>query len=221
MKIHIVRSGETLLDIAQKYNITLDRLQEMNPGLNTSEILSLGVKVRVPTGKIALGVSKNDKENIEPAPTEGSGYVKYEEYPENNEKTSVAEPLPKQLPKPPSIEDLSNWSEMLDSSSVLDNSPVYENLDTSYEPTYLETPPEPYSHFRHETCMPPVPQPFAPAHYPMLRGWMPMYMPYYLPPMPMSNPDSNPFYSTPAVSGPESNFAVKQQEWKESSSSEG
>lgn len=221
MKIHIVRSGETLLDIAQKYNITLERLQELNPGLSTSGVLNSGEKVRVPTGKIALAVSKNDEQNIDPAPTEELGYMKYEEYPGNNEEFFTAESLPTQLPEPPSIEDLSNWSEMMDSSSLLDNSSVYENLDTSYDPSYLETPPEPYSCFRQGQgpYMPPAHQPVGPAHYPMLQGWMPV--PYYLPPMPVSNPGLNTFNPPPAVPGPINNFTVDRKEWKESSSSEG
>lgn len=221
MKIHIVRSSETLLDIAQKYNITLERLQELNPGLSTSEVLNSGEKVRVPTGKIALAVSKNDEQNMDPAPTEEPEYMKYQEYPGNSENLTASESLPSQLPKPPSIEDLSNWSEMMDSSSLLDNSSVYENLDTSYDPSYLDTPPESYSHFRQGqgAYMPPAPQPFGPSQYPMLQGWMPL--PYYLPPMPMSNPAPNSFNPPPAVPGPVNNFAVDHREWKESSSSEG
>ncbi|MGA8941430.1 MAG: LysM domain-containing protein [Thermoactinomyces sp.] len=217
MKIHIARSGETLSDIAQKYNITLERLQELNPDLSTTERLNSGEKVRVPTGKIALAVSGNNEKNSQPDLNEESGCIKYEEYPENNE--TAAEPLPKQLPKPPSIEDLRNWSEMMDSSSMLDHSSVHENLDTSYDSSYPEMPPESFSNFPQGNYMPPPPQFFGSAYNPVFQGWMPA--PCYFPPAPMGYPGLNSFNPPPAVPGPNNDFAVKYREWKESSSSEG
>ncbi|MBA4600823.1 LysM peptidoglycan-binding domain-containing protein [Thermoactinomyces mirandus] len=220
MKIHIVRSGETLSDIAQKYNITLERLQELNPDLSKSEMLNAGEKVRVPTGKIALAVEKREESTD---PDEEVRYKEYEGYPKENEKNSDAEPLSNQLPKPPSIEELTNWSEMMDSSSILDYSSfdyssVYENLDTS-DTLYLETPPEPYPRFRQESGMLPVPPFLNLSCYPMVQGWGPA--PCYVPPIPISNPYINLSYPHPAVSGPENGFAVEHREWKESSSSEG
>lgn len=56
MKIHVVRQGDTLLDLTQKYNVPLERILQANPEMNeeSSESLSIGSKVRIPTGKISL-----------------------------------------------------------------------------------------------------------------------------------------------------------------------
>lgn len=66
MKIHIVRPGDTMWDLAQKYNIPIERLLEANPQIQESDQLDSGAKVRIPTGRIPVTAQKRD----EPAKTE-------------------------------------------------------------------------------------------------------------------------------------------------------
>lgn len=51
--IHIVQPGETLIDIAQQYGITLDALQVAN-GVLTPETLQIGQRLIIPIGETAL-----------------------------------------------------------------------------------------------------------------------------------------------------------------------
>lgn len=64
MKIHVVRQGDTLVDLTQKYNVPLERILEVNPDMNEeTEVLTTGTKVRIPTGKISL--QRNNSKNRE------------------------------------------------------------------------------------------------------------------------------------------------------------
>ncbi|WP_158633990.1 muramidase family protein [Radiobacillus deserti] len=49
MKIHIVREGETLWKIAQKYNVDFEKLKEMNSHLADPDQIMPGMKIRIPT----------------------------------------------------------------------------------------------------------------------------------------------------------------------------
>ncbi|HJV44291.1 MAG TPA: LysM peptidoglycan-binding domain-containing protein [Bacillota bacterium] len=54
MKIHIVKRGETLAKIAKKYNISLDKLKEINSHLKEEDKVIAGSKVKIPTSTIPL-----------------------------------------------------------------------------------------------------------------------------------------------------------------------
>lgn len=54
MKIHIVQKGESLKKIAKKYNVSLKALQEANAHIMDAEDILAGVKIRIPTKKVAL-----------------------------------------------------------------------------------------------------------------------------------------------------------------------
>ena len=73
MKIHIVQEGETLWDLAQKYNVPKERIIEQNPSV-TGDTLKVGSKIKIPVGRIPLVNRKakqestntlnNDKEKV-------------------------------------------------------------------------------------------------------------------------------------------------------------
>lgn len=207
MKIHIARAGETLWDIAQKYNIPLKRLQELNSDLGESDQLKRGEKVRVPTGKIPLTVSKHDtRERVGDSETEKRKQEGYKEYPHTSEESSEKhEFLTEELPKPPTIDELTKWSQTMmdDSSSMVYDSSVYEN---HANPSYMDAPiPYPY-YWQGLASMPSVPVPQDPF---FLSSRWPL-QPFYPPPVPMNHPNE---YSN--------HLAMEYREWKESSSSEG
>ncbi|GAB7386533.1 hypothetical protein BSNK01_03680 [Bacillaceae bacterium] len=54
MKIHIVQKGETLWNIAKKYNVPLETLQEVNPHIKNPEKILAGMKIKIPTKKVPL-----------------------------------------------------------------------------------------------------------------------------------------------------------------------
>ncbi|WP_052487215.1 LysM peptidoglycan-binding domain-containing protein [Gordoniibacillus kamchatkensis] len=49
MKIHIVKSGDTLYELAKKYNVELDKLIAANPHIVNPDQLDIGMKVKIPT----------------------------------------------------------------------------------------------------------------------------------------------------------------------------
>ncbi|SEM68197.1 LysM peptidoglycan-binding domain-containing protein [Paenibacillus sp. OV219] len=50
MKIHIVKKGDTLYLIAQKYNVSLEEIIKLNPDITNPDQINIGMKVKVPTG---------------------------------------------------------------------------------------------------------------------------------------------------------------------------
>ncbi|MDQ0417534.1 hypothetical protein J2Z48_001707 [Croceifilum oryzae] len=60
MKIHIVRPGEQLWDLVQKYNVPLERVLEANPNIMEPEQLEVGSKVRIPSGRVPVSPIKRD-----------------------------------------------------------------------------------------------------------------------------------------------------------------
>ncbi|GGG02358.1 hypothetical protein GCM10010912_53960 [Paenibacillus albidus] len=49
MKIHIVKQGDTLYALSQKYGVPLLKMIEANPQISNEDVLSVGAKVKIPT----------------------------------------------------------------------------------------------------------------------------------------------------------------------------
>jgi morphogenetic protein associated with SpoVID len=49
VKIHMVKKGDTLYLIAQKYNVELDKLIALNPQITDPNVIEVGMKVKIPT----------------------------------------------------------------------------------------------------------------------------------------------------------------------------
>ncbi len=64
MKIHIVKRGETLTKIAKKYNIGLEKLEEINSHIKDGDKITAGTKVKVPTAGVPLKAKESTKEAI-------------------------------------------------------------------------------------------------------------------------------------------------------------
>lgn len=54
MKIHIVKKGDTLYELSQKYNVPLEKLIEANPQIANPDQLTLGEKVKIPAGAVQV-----------------------------------------------------------------------------------------------------------------------------------------------------------------------
>ena len=48
MKIHMVKKGDSLYAIAQKYNVSLEELLQANPEITNPDVVEVGMKVKVP-----------------------------------------------------------------------------------------------------------------------------------------------------------------------------
>ncbi|UVI28103.1 LysM peptidoglycan-binding domain-containing protein [Paenibacillus spongiae] len=49
MKIHIVKKGESLYLIAQKYDVSLEELLKLNPNITNPDVINVGEKVKIPS----------------------------------------------------------------------------------------------------------------------------------------------------------------------------
>ncbi|MEK4512435.1 muramidase family protein [Paenibacillus sp. FSL K6-2524] len=58
MKIHIVKTGDTLFDLSKKYNVPLQKLIDANPQLSNPNELSVGMKIKIPSEAISIGGNK-------------------------------------------------------------------------------------------------------------------------------------------------------------------
>ncbi|MEO3947128.1 LysM peptidoglycan-binding domain-containing protein [Gorillibacterium sp. CAU 1737] len=54
MKIHVVKAGDTLFELAKKYNVNLDKLIAANPGLADPGKLEIGMKIKIPSGSVPI-----------------------------------------------------------------------------------------------------------------------------------------------------------------------
>ncbi|AVF27489.1 peptidoglycan-binding LysM [Paenibacillus larvae subsp. larvae] len=58
MKIHMVKKGESLYSIAQKYNVNLDTLIEANPQIADPNKIDVGMKVKIPSAPAPAELSE-------------------------------------------------------------------------------------------------------------------------------------------------------------------
>ncbi|MGM0879969.1 MAG: LysM peptidoglycan-binding domain-containing protein, partial [Bacillota bacterium] len=49
MKIHMVKKGDTLYFIAQKYNVSLEEILKLNPGITNPDAIDVGMKLKIPS----------------------------------------------------------------------------------------------------------------------------------------------------------------------------
>lgn len=54
MKIHIVKKGDTLYALSQKYGVTLQKIIEANPQISNPEVLAIGDKVKIPAAPMLV-----------------------------------------------------------------------------------------------------------------------------------------------------------------------
>lgn len=62
MKIYIARPGDSLTELAFRYQLPEEKLLEANPHIEDPAHLSPGVKIRIPTGKISLSLEKQQED---------------------------------------------------------------------------------------------------------------------------------------------------------------
>ncbi|MEK3882704.1 LysM peptidoglycan-binding domain-containing protein [Paenibacillus sp. PL2-23] len=49
MKIHMVKKGDTLYFIGQKYKVSVEEILALNPGITNPDVLEIGMKIKVPS----------------------------------------------------------------------------------------------------------------------------------------------------------------------------
>lgn len=54
MKIHIVKQGDSLYALSQKYGVPLQKIIEANPQISNPNVLGIGDKVKIPTAPVSV-----------------------------------------------------------------------------------------------------------------------------------------------------------------------
>lgn len=54
MKIHIVKQGDSLFALSQKYGVPLQKIIEANPQITNPDVLAVGDKVKIPAAPIPV-----------------------------------------------------------------------------------------------------------------------------------------------------------------------
>lgn len=130
MRIYLVQPGDTLDQLANRFQVTEERILEANPHIEDPGYLPKGMKVRIPRGKIALSVKKRE-------PTES-------EKPKVA-KSDVVEVLPTYV-LPLDLE-LADWDEE-SRESVTDQVEYMDEFDwDSYDSDYTSSSLEPFSSY--------------------------------------------------------------------------
>ena len=58
MKIHIVKQGDSLFSIAQKYNVSLEEVLKLNSSITNQDVIDEGMRVRIPSSTTTDSDSK-------------------------------------------------------------------------------------------------------------------------------------------------------------------
>lgn len=99
MKIHIVKKGDTLWKIAQRYNLDFEKLKEFNTQLENPDKISQGMKIKIPTNSVPISsqfpqgtqLQNVSEKKIAPEPT-------FQLPPEELAPTPIPEPAPAPAP---------------------------------------------------------------------------------------------------------------------------
>ncbi|WP_151736483.1 LysM peptidoglycan-binding domain-containing protein [Paenibacillus tengchongensis] len=54
MKIHMVKEGDTLYALSQKYGVPLQKIIDANPQISNPDVLTVGDKVKIPSGTVTV-----------------------------------------------------------------------------------------------------------------------------------------------------------------------
>jgi len=175
VKIHIVQPGETIESVAERYGISVEKLLQAN-GLNESDTLEEGMKVRIPTGRVPVAQQKPVAEPAAEPPKQMSELPK----PKPQRPKKEHKP-PKKEHKPPKMEHPCPSSSTWSSPDGSPRSPRWES------PEYWETPrryPYPMSEERYPNPGYPCPEvPRCPEHH---RPGRPEHCRPMIPPMPQA-----------------------------------
>jgi morphogenetic protein associated with SpoVID len=199
VKIHVVQSGETLSKIAQRYNVELDKIKELNTHLANPENIMPGMKIKIPsvskpvkketvqTRAEKLASEKAKKEAVHPYIDQSpkAKPVVSEDESEMLEKQMLPLTQPiMEMPKAPPIPELPVQEAPVQQEQPTEQKqpvqqPVYP---AQQQPMYYQQPQVPYHY-----CY------YMPVHKPCGCGGK-KYNTFYMPVYPAPQYQSYPFY---------------------------
>jgi LysM repeat protein len=110
MKLHIMKEGETLLSLSERYGVSLEQIIDYNHGLPHLETLPMGTKVKIPasTGKLQDMPAYESTEQLKTIPAETT-YLKTSRA-EVSGQATFTYPLPKMSWHPGGFANLPHYT---------------------------------------------------------------------------------------------------------------
>ncbi|WP_404453228.1 SafA/ExsA family spore coat assembly protein [Virgibacillus necropolis] len=204
MKIHIVKKGDTLWEIANNYNVNFEQLKELNSQLSSPDMIMPGMKIKVPSSAKPVkkeGMQVKEKEMVK-TPYKDISPKPLPVIKEDEKEKPKAQPMPK--PQPPQQKPISKPK--VEQKPPMYHMPIMDqdmyHYTTNINFTQMPPqPPQPKKEVKHHEKKHPMPQhmPMAipmccypmhpmhhhmhhPMHHPMHHGQVsPMHMPQQKP----------------------------------------
>lgn len=159
MKIHIVQSGDSLDELAKKYDLSEDRILEANPNIEKDQPLKQGSKIFIPSGKIPLTkeTAKNDH------PRDDDQDSNDEPIQSHESSSAIESSYQTENVFDPPMQAESYISEHVPYPSMM---PPYPSLPPAYwEYSYYMMPPNPCCNMGHLSAVPMMPYYYDPYAY--------------------------------------------------------
>lgn len=149
MKIHIVKAGETLWKIAQKYKLDVSELISFNPQIANPDQLKTGSKVKVPKSAVSVSPkAKKVKPESNPAPHGIPGYDETELAPAEDGAIPIplkpmpsvpveGTPKPMEMPMPGSSPGMPYEMPMMPHQGMMNYPPLAMNHAPMMQPPWM------------------------------------------------------------------------------------
>lgn len=111
LKIHIVQKGDTLWNIAQKYNVNFEELKSANTQLSNPDMIMPGMKIKVPTASVQVKKETQVKGVAKEAPIAGVQKEAPKVMGVQKEAPIVKEHPYKEMPKKPEVKGVKEVKE--------------------------------------------------------------------------------------------------------------
>lgn len=105
MKIHIVQKGDTLWEIAKKYNVDFEELKQLNSHLASPDMIMPGMKIRIPTATKTIKQGKSNTEIQKTMPAKKGTPLQEQKKMQVKKATPVQEQKKMQVKKETAIQE--------------------------------------------------------------------------------------------------------------------
>lgn len=100
MKIHIVKKGDTLWKIAQKYNLDFEKLKEFNKKIENPDKIFPGMKIKIPSNSVPLNPQTSLESQFQNVSDSSKMQPIFDFPTEELAPSPIPEPIPTPAPAP-------------------------------------------------------------------------------------------------------------------------
>ena len=179
MKIHIVQKGDTLWNLAQKYNVNFEELKAANDHLSNPDMIMPGMKIKIPTGSVQVKKEAPKHHVKKEAPIVDKAPVKEKPIPKE-EPVVKEKPIVKEEPKPAPIPQVQMPQvQMPQMTQFIKHKPTHQDIEMNFnfykpQPKKPAPPVQPIKQKEHKIAPPPAPPKKMPVEMPEKKPKMPV-----------------------------------------------